>query len=619
MRLNILLLLSIVCTHSSAVPASRRSQQVIPPILGSSFGVPGNASFDYVIVGGGTAGLTIAAKLASNPSVSVAVIEAGGFYELDNGNISVIPGEATFYSGTSPSDTQPLVDWGFNTVPQAGANNRIMHYARGKTLGGSSARNYMLYHRPTVASLEQWATEVGDISYEFANFLPFYKRDIQYTPPKDGLFMNSTVSQDPSAFDDNTGPLQVSYANFVDAFDTWAQRALEQSGMADINGFNSGELIGSSYATFTIDPVNAHRSSSESSFLRQAIKNTTLQIYKQTLALRIVFDKNNTAKGVAVNTAGEHYTIEAKREVIVSAGTFQSPQLLMVSGIGPKATLDSLGIPVINDLPGVGQNLWDQPFFGSSFRVNFLTASTLQSSPAAYAAAIQAYLTAATGPLSIPAGGVFGWEKLPDSYRRDLSDGTLEALAQFPADWPEIEWLPAAAYLGTQENHQTADPRDGYNYASMATALIAPLSRGTVSINSTSMLNAPLIDPNWLTHPADIEVAIAAFKRQRQLWAILSSYNLTIGEEAYPGLAVQTDAEILHSIRASVSPIWHASSTCRMGRSNDTRAVIDSSARVYGVQGLRVVDASSFPFLPPGHPQATVYALAQKIASEILG
>ena len=388
--------------------------------------------------------------------------------------------------------------------------------------------------------------------------------------------------------------------------------------MSAINGFNGGKILGSAYATFTIDPTNAERSSSESSFLQAALSNTTLQVYKQTLAQQILFSSNKTATGVSVSTGGQNYVLSAKKEVIVSAGAFQSPQLLMVSGIGPSALLQSLDIPVVKDLPGVGQNLWDQPWFASSFRVNVPTASSLQNDPAAYAAALQAYTTGATGPLSISSGGIFGWEKLPNATRATFSQSTISKLSQFPIDWPELEWLPASAFLGYQENHQTADPLDGYNYASLGTALITPLSRGNVSINSSSMGDPPLINPNWITDPADIEVAIAALKRQRRVWSVLAKYNVTIGDEAFPGIAVQSDSQILEWIRNAVTPIWHASSTCKMGRKNDSMAVIDSQARVFGVQGLRVVDASSFPFLPPGHPQSTVYALGQKIANDLL-
>ena len=186
------------------------------PLLGSSFGTPGaNATYDYVIVGGGTAGLTIASRLAlSQCNLSIAVVEAGGFYEVDNGNASVVPGYGTMFSGLDPRDTNPLVDWGINTVPQPRAGDRVMHYARGKTLGGSSARNYMFYHRPTVGSMQKWADEVDDQSFVWDNILPYYKKSPHYTPPNPALYQNSSgdaIIQATDAFDPAGGPLQVSF------------------------------------------------------------------------------------------------------------------------------------------------------------------------------------------------------------------------------------------------------------------------------------------------------------------------------------------------------------------------------------------------------------------------
>jgi len=455
--------------------------------------------------------------------------------------------------------------------------------------------------------MDEWATQVGDESYRFDNLMPYYQQGIHYSPPDDQVFTNITATPDsPLAFGHGNGPLQVSYDNTNDAFDGWAQTALQNSGMINIAGFNMGNLIGSSSMTFTIDRATAQRSSSESSFLQQALRNTTLKVYKQTMAEKILFTGDNVASGVIVSTNGSSpYTLSAKKEIIVSAGAFQSPQLLMVSGIGPRDTLEKLNIPVLKDLPGVGQNLQDQPYWGTSFRVNVETASTLQNDPKALATAEKAYAQA-KGPLAISSGGVFGWEKFPDTYRLNFSTATQKALAAFPAEWPELEWLPVSAFLGTQANHQNADPLDGYNYATMASSLIAPLSRGNVTIGTSSMVDAPLINPNWLTDPVDVELAIASLKRQRELWSVLCSYDLTIGKEAYPGPAVRTDEEILHAIREMVTPIWHAAASCKMGKENDPMAVIDSSARVFGVKGLRVVDSSSFPFLPPGHPQAYV-------------
>ncbi|KAL8727208.1 MAG: hypothetical protein Q9181_005793 [Wetmoreana brouardii] len=591
------------------------------PFYGNSSGVPGgDATFDYVVLGGGTAGLAIAGRLAANPGTSVAVIEAGGFYEIDNGNGSIIPALAPLqHIGSLPNDTQPLIDWSFVTVPQAGANHRRMHYAQGKTLGGSSARNYLAYHRGTNESYQQWAEQVGDDSYLYPNFLPFFQRSCHLTPPnlEKRYPPNATVSFNPAAYDNSLGgPLQVSWANWGNPIGTWAQKGLTTAGMPSINGFDSGTLFGSSWMAQTLEPTKQERSSSETSYLRQALRNTSIVVYKRTLGRKILFKSNNTAYGVSVETAGQNYTLRAKKEVILSAGAFQSPHLLMVSGIGPAQTLSKYGIPIISDLPGVGQNLWDQPQFGASFRVNVDTSSRLVIDPAYAAQAGKDYVLNQTGPLT-DLGAYIGFEKLPSSYRQYFTASTRSRLnLTFPADWPEIEYISEPSFGGYNTNYSIT-PTDGYEYATIAAVMVAPLSRGNVTISSANAADPPVINPNWITDPADIEVAIATFKRVREIWSYMN--GTTIGPEYFPGTTnVKTDAEILNYIRESLTTIWHASATCKMGKADDPMAVIDSHARVFGVKALRVVDASSFPFLPPGHPQSTVYALAEKIARDIL-
>jgi len=348
------------------------------------------------------------------------------------------------------------------------------------------------------------------------------------------------------------------------------------------------------------------------------------KVYKNTLAQRILFDTNNTATGVRVMTAGTfgvssvNFTLSARKEVILSAGAFQSPQLLMVSGIGPCVDLAKFNISCVYDLPGVGQNMWDHPVFGVARRVNVLTASASLNNATLANDAVQRYLKTASGPLSVFGAGYYGWEKLPEPLRSELTEASLTALSSFPSDWPELEFLPVSAYNGDNEDKETADPRDGSNYATINNAIVSPLSRGTVSLQGPDMTTPPLIDPNWLTHPTDIELAVQGLKRQRQIWQVLVQLGVAVGEEVLPGVNVTSDDEIRHYIARSMTTVYHASATCKMGVWNDTQAVIDSEARVYGMQGLRVVDASSFPFLPPGHPQATVYALSEKIADLIL-
>ncbi|SLM40204.1 Glucose-methanol-choline oxidoreductase, N-terminal [Lasallia pustulata] len=582
----------------------------VTQLIGSSFGVLGrDATFDYVVVGGGTAGLTVAERLAEDPAISVAVIEAGSFYEIDNGNYSQIPVDDAFYAGSSSSQIQPLIDWGIVTEPQSPLGGREIFYAQGKCLGGSSGRNYLDYTRGTNGSYQQWADAVGDQSFTFSNLLPYFKKSIHFTPPDTakrsaGTAADTTVSYDPSAFSPSGGPLQLSYVNYFQPFSQYIERAFTALGLREIPGFNSGQLIGWSEFTVTRDPKAATRSSSESSFLQQAINTSTIQVYHQTMAKRILFSANKTAIGVTVNTANVPYTLSARKEVILAAGAFRSPQMLMVSGVGPEATLNSLNIPVVSNLQGVGQNMWDQPWFPLTYRTNVTTLQQL-SNPAYLAQATEEYLTNQTGPLDSPAGNIVGWEKLPTSLRSQLDNSTLSDLAQFPADWPEVELLTVGA--------STIPVNDTGDYITISTGLLTITSRGNVTINSTDTNDNPIVSPNWLQTKTDQQLAIQAFKRLRQVAAATG-----IAEQEYsPGPAVQTDVQILEFIQNALSPLHHASVTCAMGQSSDPNAVIDSNFKVFGVQGLRVVDASAFALLPPGNPQSTVYMLAEKLADDI--
>ncbi|KAL8676494.1 MAG: hypothetical protein Q9186_006989 [Xanthomendoza sp. 1 TL-2023] len=568
-------------------------------------------SFDYVVVGGGTAGLTLATRLAQGSTFSVAVIEAGGFYEQDNGNLSVVPGYCTFFSGTDPADVNPLVDWGFVTQPLKAVDNRRLHYTRGKTLGGTSARNYI----PNAGALDRWATTVGDDSYKFDNLLPFYKKSVHYTSPT-VLSTNSTNTQDPNAWSSTGGPLQVSHGKFVDPFGTWVQPVAEQLGMTGINGFQSGKLLGSAYVPFTVDPEKSRRSSSESSFLQSVDPKARLTVYHNALAEKVLLDRQNKATGVVVSSNGTTFTLQARFEVILSAGTFQSPQLLMLSGIGPADTLAKYNIPVRINLPGVGSNYQDHPWFSTQYRVQVPTGSATINDASLSILNQQDYESRGTGPLTIPTTGFLAWEKVPDHLRKNLSQAARDALGTLSADWPELEYLPVNAAIGYNRNYQKEDPKDGYNYASITTLLAAPLSRGTVTISSSKAADLPLIDPNYLSHPVDVELAITAVRRLREFWAQLQ--GVTIGQEYLPGPDVDSDEEILHYIKSSLGLAPHAVGTCRMGKRDDGTSVVDSQGRVLGAKNLRVVDASVFPFLPPGHIQATVFAIAEKIADGIL-
>ena len=214
--------------------------------------------------------------------------------------------------------------------------------------------------------------------------------------------------------------------------------------------------------------------------------------------------------------------------------------------------------------------------------------------------------------LTNTASEFLGWEKIPQPLRANFSEATSKALAEFPADWPEIELIFLDAYAGYQLDFLTGAPLNNKTYASTSAGLTAPLSRGNVTINSTDTSDNPVVSLNLLSDPRDQEVAVQAFKRAREIFATKAIQPIVIGEEAFPGTNVTTDEDILDLIKQSALTIYHASATNAMGKRSDPNAVVDSQANVIGVSGLRVVDVSAFPFLPPGHPQATVCKLTNQ-------
>ncbi|USP75497.1 Cyclase atC [Curvularia clavata] len=567
-------------------------------------GTPGDASYDYVVIGGGTAGLAIAARLSA--SASVAVLEAGGFYEQDNGNQSVVPYYAlntAFLATTEDYPRQPLIDWDLLAAPQPLIGNRRIHYAQGKTLGGSSAINTMAYHRGTIGAYQRWADLVGDQSYTFSRILPYFKKSSTLTPPnlEKRNAPNATVRYDASVFDNALrGPLQVSWANWVD----------DVGVKLSTKGFSSGTLDGGAWVPTTIDPKNATRSTSKSSYIDTLASSSPSGpvIYLRSQASKILFNSQKKATGVAATTNGQSYVLSAKKEIILSAGVFHSPQLLMLSGIGPAETLATFSIPVVSDLSGVGQNLWDQIRFNVLRGLSIPNTGTYLATPAQTDVALQQYYTNASGPYS-SAGGYLSFEKLPRKYRAGLSPRTASLLNQFPKDWPEIEYIASGFPSGSS---------DYSTIGSVSATLPTPSSRGNVTISSASILDQPIINLGWLTDPADGEILVAAFKRVREVWSSRAIANFVVGPEIAPGTAVSSDADILKFIKETAQQIWHASSTCAMGKSAQEGAVVDSKARVFGVKGLRVVDNSVVPFSVPGHPQSSMYMLAEKIADEML-
>jgi choline dehydrogenase len=396
---------------------------------------------------------------------------------------------------------------------------------------------------------------------------------------------NATTSEEPGT-GALGGPLDVTYSSWAQSFSTWASKAMESVGILKTDAFINGNLNGSSWLTSTLNPRNGHRESAETAYLTPVLDRTNLKVFDQTLGERILFDQDKTAHGVEVTTGNKTYHLKVRREVIVSGGTFQTPQLLQVSGVGPGELLRQHNIAVVADRPGVGQNMTDHVFFGIAYRVNLQTASAL-SDPTISADAITDFNTNGTGPLASPGGDFAGYEKLPQELRSSFAPETLQELTELPDDWPEMQYLTLPTYVGNFSSASAAAPPDGGMYATLLATLIAPSSQGNISISSPNMSDQPLINPNWMTTQRDIDLVIGGFKRIRQILESPVMGNITIGDEYYPGPKVQTDEEIHHQIQESFNTMYHASSSCRMGPSDDPYAVVDTHARVYGVKNRK--------------------------------
>lgn len=423
---------------------------------------------------------------------------------------------------------------------------------------------------------------------------------------------NATTFNDVSAFAANTsdeGPVQVAYPYLTNAISSWVDKALAKMGFPEAQGFSNGNLLGRSYITHTIHPRTRRRDTASTSYLQRALRTSnSLNVITHTLVKKILFDEEKRATGVVINTGGFEWQIGAKKEVILSAGVMRSPQLLMVSGAGPRETLEKLNIPVLSDLPGVGQNLQDTIILGPTNPVKVESHSQLMGSKETLPRSIFEYDNFRTGLLTNPGQDYFAFEKHQPGSLSQATSADIET--SFPADWPTFSYIALDDTFVPQY--------DGKNYFSMSAALLATFSRGTVTINSTNTADNPVVDPRWLDDPRDKEMAVAAFRRCREIVASETMQEVIDGTELLPGFEYQTDEEILNYIAETSDAYYAGVGTCAMGKANDPKAVLDSKARVRGLKGVRVVDASAFPFAIDGQPMATVYALAEKIAADIL-
>ena len=528
--------------------------------------------FDYIVVGGGTAGCVLANRLSADPNVSVLLLEAGG---KDDYFWIHVPVGYLYTIGN------PRTDWCFKTEPEPGLNGRSIGYARGKVLGGCSSINAMIYMRGQRSDYDHWAAQ-GLRGWSWDDVLPVFKRSEDYQHGAD-------------EFHGAGGELRVEERRVNwEILDAWRDAA-EECGIPKIAEFNRGDNFGNAY--FQMNQRRGVRWSGTKAFLRPVLKRPNLTVRTQALVERVLLDTRDGrehATGVAVRFAGAaRTTLRARREVVLAAGSIGSPHLLQLSGVGPPEVLRAHGIEVRTALPGVGSNLHDHLQIRSIYKVrNTVTLNRRAGTLLGQARMALEYALFRTGPLTMPPSQLGAFAK---------SDPTQP--------YANIEWHVQPLSLD-----KFGSPLHAYDAITPSVCNLQPTSRGHVRIKSADPEAAPAITLNYLATEEDRRVAAAGLRFTRRIMAAKPLARFQ-PEESLPGQALQSEAELQRVAGDLGTTIFHPVGTCRMGV--DALAVVDDRLRVRGVSGLRVIDASVMPRITSGNTNAPTVMIAEQGAEFI--
>jgi choline dehydrogenase len=523
--------------------------------------------FDFVVVGAGSAGCVLANRLSADPRQRVLLIEAGPRDRYPWIHIPIGYGKTMFH---------PVYNWGFHTDPDPGMNGRRIYWPRGRVLGGSSSINGLIYVRGQPEDYDRWAA-LGNPGWGWKDVLPYFIR-------------SEDNSRGASEFHGASGPQACSDIGERHELMEAIIRAGNELGIPRNDDFNGARQEGVGY--YQLFTKNGWRCSSATGYLRPAEKRANLAVETGAHATRVLFE-GTRAVGVRYRQGGMEKEARAAKEVILSAGALQSPQLLQLSGVGPADLLQSLGIPVVRDLPGVGENLRDHLQLRLLYKCTkpITTNDDLASWWRSLGIGLK-WLLWRKGPLAI-----------------GINQGGLFARALKESKTPDVQFHFAtlSAELAGAKPH----PWPGFT---MSVCQLRPESRGAVRIRSLDPFEPPSMQPNYLSTEGDRRCALAGIKLARAL-AATGALRPYIAEEYRPGAQAQGDDELLAFAREYGATIFHPSGTCKMG--NDPLAVVDARLRVRGVQGLRVVDCSVMPDLTSGNTHAPVVMIAEK-ASELI-